>query len=186
MTRTSSRTNGSTPPSIRSPSRRIASRWAPRAMKLTSLPPRANSAPKYPPRPPDPTTATFITPMKPGYEIRDEHLVHGGRFAATHGKRTWRLLSLAEQAPDQSRRSLAERTSSSCLVRSRLTPALPARTNSAVLALLPRLPVCVSAAGELTPVASAVRDPSVASRDPGSKTGSKLRRNHDTPETYKA
>jgi hypothetical protein len=46
VTRTSSSRTGSGPPSIRSPVRRIASRCAPRAMKLTSVPPRASSAPK--------------------------------------------------------------------------------------------------------------------------------------------
>ena len=43
----------------RRPELRIASRCAPRARKVTSLPAAARRAPKYPPTPPDPITVIF-------------------------------------------------------------------------------------------------------------------------------
>src|SRR5262249_47774581 len=43
--------------SIASPRSRMAARGAPRAMKVTSAPPRTSRAPKKPPTPPDPMTA---------------------------------------------------------------------------------------------------------------------------------
>src|SRR5262249_21810447 len=63
-------------PSIANPCSRMAARWAPRAMKVTSAaPPRTSRPPKKPPTPPDPITAmrTFILPA-PG--LRADKLAH--------------------------------------------------------------------------------------------------------------
>src|SRR3954462_8856035 len=49
------------PLSTFSPFSRMARRWAPRAMKCTSLPAAARRAPKYPPTPPEPKIATFTS-----------------------------------------------------------------------------------------------------------------------------
>ena len=44
------------------------------AMNATSAPPRASNAPKYPPSPPDPITATRIAAIKPrGLQRRPRH-----------------------------------------------------------------------------------------------------------------
>src|SRR4051812_45325411 len=62
------------------PCARIASRLAPRTMKVTSSPAAASLAPTNPPIAPAPITATFMHP--PGQHLRPSGGRHGSKRAA--------------------------------------------------------------------------------------------------------